>query len=177
MDNTPAHNLYPFSSIQSTVLSWEMDATGHNAVGPLKVKVSFDTSSFPDVVFTSKKHRLKGLVRGCSRFSPVEQNNKLFQLFSDQTQFAAVIIKLWSGCKGMNEWMNLLRTLKNTVNIINTWCILRSEIVNMTIMTVTVSEESLARDRHTHTHTQAWVSSKLKCSKLLTTLKTKKWWS
>ena len=57
--------------------------------------------------------------------------------------------------------------MKVTVNIINTWCILVSEAVtvpSMMMMALLVSEESLARDRHTdrqtdteihtHTHTQ-----------------------
>ena len=44
--------------------------------------------------------------------------------------------------------------MKMKVNIINTWCILISEAVtvpSLTMMTSTVSEESLARDTHTHT--------------------------
>ena len=52
--------------------------------------------------------------------------------------------------------------MKVTVNTINTWCILVSEAVtvpSMMTMALIVSEESLARDRHTdrqtdtHTHT------------------------
>ena len=44
--------------------------------------------------------------------------------------------------------------MKVKVNIINMRCILMSEAVTMpSLMMMTVSEESLARDTHTHTHT------------------------
>ena len=54
-------------------------------------------------------------------------------------------------------------------NIINTRCILMSEAVtvqSLTVMTSTISQESLARDRHTHRQTR--VSSKLTFSEPLT---------
>ena len=47
--------------------------------------------------------------------------------------------------------------MKVKVNIIKTGCILMSEAVtvsSLTMMTSTVYEESLARNTHTHTHTQ-----------------------
>ena len=46
--------------------------------------------------------------------------------------------------------------MKVKVNIINIYCILMSEeavtVPSLTMMTLTVSEESLVRDRHRHTH-------------------------
>ena len=47
--------------------------------------------------------------------------------------------------------------MKDKVNINNTRCILMSEAItvpSLMLMTVVVSEESLAGDRHTHTLTQ-----------------------
>ena len=44
-------------------------------------------------------------------------------------------------------------------------------VPGLTMMTSTVSKESLARDTHAHIHTQTRVSSKLKFSMSLTTEK------
>ena len=49
--------------------------------------------------------------------------------------------------------------MKVNVNVINTWYILVTETVTvprLTMMSSTVSEESLARDAHTHTHTHTY---------------------
>ena len=60
-------------------------------------------------------------------------------------------------------WNNrtfIIFMIKICVNTINMWCILMSEAVtvpSLKMITSTVSEESLARNRHTNRHTASWM--------------------
>ena len=96
----------------------------------------------------------------------------LVGLCSQQTWWALPLLEkvfeimenvLFSWLRSVWPWM------KVTVNIINTWCILMSEAVTVPswMMTSTVAEELLARDRHTYTHTDRHSLIYINCFKVL----------
>ena len=105
-----------------------------------------------------------------------ESLRKIIYTFS-QTIFTANLMGIaWTVSETFKHLVTLIRSvwpwMKVKVNTINTCCSLMSEaftVPSLMMMTVIVSEELLARDRHTDT-----VWSILNFSKSLRTLKTKR---